>query len=300
MEPTAEIIELKQPLASLCGKDLTTAILTDEPTCVKMLATCGTAVSRAGEPFANPYVAHDENDSASLWAPEGGRYAVWISHNAEDGRKSICITVDQYYRDRCVGFIDELQRGEDGMLRRKLGKVEKALWLLRLAATSGVIDLPPTDAVFLREAPEHIRRVYDGTVLLMQCRQRYDPANDGFPATVGFLRDWTGVREEKELVQAKRYMVSHGFWQVQTPGARREKGVQGVATIYRQGTADEVRVRDKAARKKEKRDQADARIDSTLKETHAAKKIAPVDLPGVTRTFQTWEEEQAAEVPQRC
>lgn len=264
--PTSNVIEFqKKPLADLSGAALLTAVLTDEAACVRMLGGCGIAVSQAGEPFPNPYLAVDDNPSASLWAPPGGKYAVWDHRGVGGECDSKCVTLDQLHRDQVVGLLDELQDGGPGTRWRKLRKVGKAMWLIRLAADVGVIDLPTVDAQPLRtDAPEHVQKLWAGVLLLSACRLRYDPSNVNFIATKSFFNDWANMTSESDFVGGKMWLYRHGFIQVEIPGEWKGGG-GGRATVYRLGDADEVAKFDTAAHQKETAADDDNRREAALR-----------------------------------
>ena len=248
----------KKSLAPLRRRELVEAILIDEEYPVRLLGVAGIAVSKIDEPFPNPYVQNDAHNDAGLWAPEGGTYSVWYHHTIGGKRKSVCVTLDQLYRDRHVGLIDEIQNGSTGTRWRKLRKGEKSVWLIRQGADAGILDLPGPGAVPLRGAvPASVKKMYEGAVLLAGCRLRYDDTYNTFLATKTFFADWSNMTES-EIVASKVWLVKHGYWQIVEAGEWKGGG-GGKASVFRFGTPAEVALRDRAARKKEAQAEEDNR-----------------------------------------
>ncbi|MBU4056226.1 MAG: hypothetical protein KKA41_17865 [Proteobacteria bacterium] len=240
---------------SLTGVELTTALLRSNNFALAALGVCGVEIPSLGAKFTSPYGRPGGGETAYLLAGEkDGRYLLrcWRSR-PDDDPESYSIMLSQLYRDYVSGCLHDVKTGRDNPIRRKVGKVEGAIWIIRLAKEAGFIKLPIVDSQVLEaNAPRAARFVYEASELLSRCRLRYKAGNSTFPAARRFLVDWTGGIPESEALSGKRWLVAHGYWRVETVGQQYQEGkAGGMPTLYRFGGSKEVQQVGRAAERKE-------------------------------------------------
>ena len=240
--------------ASLAGAELTAALLRSDAFAIAALGVCGVDISSTEAKFASPYSHTGKDETAHLLKGKAdGRYLLrFWRPRPDDDAEGYSVIISQLYRDYISGCLHDIRNGSDNPRRRKVGKVEGATWIIRLAAEAGLIKLPQVESQPLgANAPRGVRLVYKASVKLSQCRLRYDPTNTTFPAAQRFLVDWAGGIPELDALSGKRWLVTHGYWRVETPGQQYQAGkAGGVPTLYRFGGSTDVRKCRRAAERK--------------------------------------------------
>jgi hypothetical protein len=239
-----------QPFNDLFGKELIHQLLASKEFCFAALSVCGFNICEVGERFWNPYQPNEERPSAYLYRTSDKRFEVRFFREEEGERKGTRVTLAQLYRDTHTGVVGAIKEGNTDINRRNVGGPESAVWIIRIAHETGFIELPPSQAQPLSPGvSDSTRAVHEGADLLNRCRRRYDFDNVSFPAAARFVMDWTG-QSESEVASAKRWLVTRGYWIVIARGQPYQKGQRAQPTLYRFGLPDEIKIRERAARRK--------------------------------------------------
>jgi hypothetical protein len=81
---------------------------------------------------------------------------------------------------------------------RRLRKGEFVRWKVRLGIEAGVLARPLIELAALpNDAPEYVRRAYEGLQLFVAVRTHTDPPNEAFPFARGFASEWCGLDHVK-------------------------------------------------------------------------------------------------------
>ncbi|MCG2796630.1 MAG: bifunctional DNA primase/polymerase [Actinomycetia bacterium] len=214
------------PQTKYCTKYSLPRMLESEVFVKRAAAFFGSVISSPEEKFTCPLHPEEREPSAQFFKGREGSFIFVCFHLAnENGSPGKTFRLGDVYRSRVTGDM------------KKNSKVASTHWLLRLAIDCGYLTPPDVKRPRLPEdAPEHVVRFMGGCVLLQQCRLIYDATNNSFPATVGFMTEWCGLKESDAL-GAKRWLVARGHLVVHQRGQPHQQGRKGAATLYRlQGT----------------------------------------------------------------
>ena len=235
------------------GQDLTTALLTSEYLVLKTAEILGIKITWAESKFVCPFHPNESEPSANFHRHPNGVYMLRDWHYG-DQEKHGRVSLSQLYCDHVTGHLRKIKEVEDAP-RRWVSRItangmvqpkpEAALWLVRLSNEAGLVELPEIKTVPLpATAPLEVRKAQESCLLMQRCRLRYDLTNavTPWPCTVGFLEAW-GSMTKAEAVAGLRWLIKHGYWQQEAQGTRSGGGKPGIPSLWRNGTAVEVRDR---------------------------------------------------------
>lgn len=94
----------------------------------------------------------------------------------------------------------------------KLKGGERVVWWLRCLADLGYIETPSMFAHKLPEdAPESVKKLYKGFILLLALRTLYNPEQVGAPFSWRFAEGWCGIGSLSTVQNAMRNLLERGY-----------------------------------------------------------------------------------------
>ena len=193
------------PLATLPASILT-SLATNPEAALTIVRLCGARVTAIGRGFRCILPEHDERrPSAALFQQRDGTIRYHDFHAREDGE---WLSLGEVYAARVTGKVQTLSAGE------------RAVWHLR-AAVDGRLLQPPVIAAppLPHDAPQSVRKYYDGFRRLLAIRALYDATQNAAPFSWRFAASWCGIASPSTIQKSAAWLLARGYLQ-RVPQAR--------------------------------------------------------------------------------
>ncbi len=154
---------------------------------------------KIGKPIRCPFRDDDQRPSAALYRQtEGCQYLIHDFH--------------------CLGDKTEWRTIPDAYFAKKSGQVDVlshagyVIWGIRLLNEIGAITLPEIDTPDLPDkAPATVKRLWEGFILLLRCREFYLAGQSGTPLSYGFAVAWCGLPDKIYAARGFKWLREHGL-----------------------------------------------------------------------------------------
>lgn len=174
---------------------------------IKIVAFCGQKVSKLGQSFYCP-LHDDKRPSVSLWRGKNGSIML---HEFHRGNKFI--TLVEMYASYVTGKDIQLKKGE------------MVIWWLRALEDIGVIKPKAIKARKLKkDAPESVKKLYEGFIRLIKLRKVYDPKQDTAPYSWSFAQTWCGIGSFTTVSKGMKYLLSNHYLEMVEKGSKIGEG----------------------------------------------------------------------------
>ena len=194
-------------------------VLASDPFIMHIAAFLDLPIVAPTDKFTCPYHTDEVVPSANFFKGRGG-YLLRCWHSP------VTVRLGDFYHFKITGS------------EKRLRNSSSATWLCRLLLDSGFVKAPRLEVVPVSRTDGHVQAFYRGCILLHRCRLLYDPSNNAFPATPGFMAAWCRI-SEAEALNALRWLIRHDFLVVVERGQLQANG-RRAATLYRFGEGDHV------------------------------------------------------------
>jgi hypothetical protein len=195
-------------------------VLASDPFIMHIAAFLDLPIFAPTDKFTCPYHTDEAVPSANFFKGRSGGYLLRCWHSP------VTVRLGDFYHFKITGS------------EKRLRNSSSATWLCRLLLDSGFVEAPRLEVVPVSTTDGHVQAFYRGCTLLHRCRLLYDPSNNAFPATPGFMAAWCRI-SEAEALNALRWLIRHDFLVVVERGQPQANGRYS-PTLYRFGEGDHV------------------------------------------------------------